>query len=98
MSALGSWLVPTYNGVDYLDKPAFYFKAVAISLSLFGNNEMAARLPSALFGVGLAGLVYLFCRKIHGRRCALLATIIVATMPLFFAYARTVIFDMALAF
>jgi 4-amino-4-deoxy-L-arabinose transferase-like glycosyltransferase len=98
MSASGAWLVPTYNGVDYLDKPAFYFKAVALSLSLFGNNETAARLPSAIFGVGLAALVYLFCREVHGRRCALLATIIVATMPLFFAYARTVIFDIALAF
>jgi 4-amino-4-deoxy-L-arabinose transferase-like glycosyltransferase len=98
MSASGAWLIPTYNGLDYLDKPAFYFKAISLSLSLFGNNEAAARLPSAAFGVSLAALVYFFCRKVHGARCGLLATIIVATMPLFLTYARTVIFDMALAF
>jgi len=27
MSASGAWLVPTYNGVDYLDKPAFLFQS-----------------------------------------------------------------------
>ena len=48
MQESGAWLVPTYNGVDYLDKPAFYFKAVALSLSVFGNNETAARIPSLL--------------------------------------------------
>lgn len=30
MKESGAWLVPTYNGVDYLDKPAFYFKTVAL--------------------------------------------------------------------
>jgi len=94
----GAWLVPTYNGVDYLDKPSFYFKAVAFSLAAFGNNETAARIPSAAFGLALVTLVFAFCRKIHGTRCGSLAAIIVATMPLFVINARTVIFDMALAF
>jgi 4-amino-4-deoxy-L-arabinose transferase-like glycosyltransferase len=98
MKASGAWLVPTYDGVDYLDKPAFYFKAVALSLAAFGDNETAARLPSAAFGLALAALVFAFGRKIHGTRCGLLAAIIVSTMPLFVMNARTVIFDMALAF
>ena len=98
MKESGAWLVPTYNGVDYLDKPAFYFKAVALSLAIIGNNETAARTPSAAFGVALVVLVFAFCRKVHGTRCGLLAAIIVATTPLYAANARTVIFDMALAF
>ena len=98
MNASGAWLVPTYNGVDYLDKPAFYFKAVALSLGVFGVNETAARLPSCVFGVALAAMVFLFGRKAHGTRCGLLAAIIAATMPLFLAYARTVIFDIVLGF
>ncbi len=98
MKEAGAWLVPTYNGVDYLDKPAFYFKAVALSLAAFGDNETAARIPSAVFGVALLGLVFWFCRKFLGTRHGLLTIIIVATMPLFLANARTVIFDIALAF
>jgi 4-amino-4-deoxy-L-arabinose transferase-like glycosyltransferase len=98
MAASGAWLVPTYNGVPYLDKPAFYFKAVALSLEAFGDNETAARLPSAVFGVALVLMVFAFCRKVHGLHCALLAAIVVATMPLYLANARTVIFDMMLAF
>jgi 4-amino-4-deoxy-L-arabinose transferase-like glycosyltransferase len=98
MKESGAWLVPTYNGLDYLDKPAFYFKVVACSLAAFGNNETAARLPSAAFGVALAFLAFAFCRKNHGIRCGLLAVIVVATTPLYLMNARTVIFDMALAF
>jgi len=98
MKESGAWLVPTYNGVDYLDKPAFYFKTVALSLAAFGNNETAARLPSAVFGLALVAMSFAFCRKIHGIRCGLLAAIVIATTPLFLMNARTVIFDMALAF
>src|SRR4051794_27341449 len=35
----GAWLSPSYNGVAYLDKPAFYFKAVALSFAWFGLSE-----------------------------------------------------------
>ena len=98
MKESGAWLVPTYNGVDYLDKPAFYFKAVALSLACFGNSETTARIPSAAFGVGLVLMVYGFGRRVYGSRCALLAVMVVATMPLFISFSRTVIFDIALAF
>src|SRR5262245_32951606 len=99
MKESGAWLVPTYNGVAYLDKPAFYFKSVALSLAAFGDTEAAARLPSAVFGVALALMTYAFCRRAYGSaRIACLAVIITATMPMYFAHARIVIFDMALAF
>ena len=98
MKESGAWPVPTYDGVAYLDKPSFYFKAVALSLALNGNSEAAARMPSAAFGVGLVLLVFGFCRKVHGTRCGLLAAIIVGTTPLYLINARIVIFDIALAF
>lgn len=98
MKVSGAWLSPSYNGITYLDKPAFYFKAVALSLAAFGDNETAARLPSAVFGLALLALVYGFCRRVHGSRCAVMAVIIIATMPLYVVLSRTVIFDIALAF
>lgn len=98
MKAAGAWLVPTYDGIAYLDKPAFYFKAVALSLAMFGDSETAARIPSAAFGIGLLALIYIFCRREYGVRCAALAAIVLATTPLFLVNARTVIFDIALCF
>jgi hypothetical protein len=98
MKAAGAWLVPTYDGIAYLDKPAFYFKAVALSLAMFGDSETAARIPSAAFGIGLLALIYIFCRREYGVRCAALAAVVLATTPLFLVNARTVIFDIALCF
>lgn len=98
MKESGAWLIPTYNGADYLDKPAFYFKAVGLSLAVFGNNEAAARVPSMLFGIALLVATYLFSRRFINRRCAAFAVLIIAATPLYFAYSRLVIFDIAVTF
>src|ERR1700722_7371989 len=98
MKESGAWLSPSYDGMTYLDKPAFYFKAVAFSLAAFGDNETAARLPSALFALALLAITFAFCRHAYGTRCAILAVIVVTTMPLFIVNSRIVIFDIALAF
>ncbi|MDD1644487.1 MAG: glycosyltransferase family 39 protein [Methylococcaceae bacterium] len=98
MSQSHSWLVPTYDGLAYLDKPAFYFKTIALSFSLFGESEGVARLSSAFFGFSLLVVVYLFCRRMYDQRTAILAMLIMATTPLYIAFSRFVIFDMSLAF
>ncbi|MDD1626294.1 MAG: glycosyltransferase family 39 protein [Methylococcaceae bacterium] len=98
MSQSHSWLVPTYDGLVYLDKPAFYFKTIALSFSLFGESEGVARLSSAFFGFALLVAVFLFCRRVYDQRTAMLAMLIVATTPLYIAFSRIVIFDMTLAF
>lgn len=98
MLASGAWLVPTYNGLPYLDKPAFFFKAVAVSLGLFGQSEAAARLPSAAFAAALLLLLYRFCRRHYDATTAAMVAIVVGAAPLYVAFARIVIFDMTLAF
>jgi 4-amino-4-deoxy-L-arabinose transferase-like glycosyltransferase len=98
MQANGAWLTPTYNGLVYLDKPAFFFRAVATSFSIFGENEFAARLPSALAACGILLMVYRFCRREYDLETATLAIVVVATTPAFFAMARHVMSDMILAF
>jgi len=98
MKSAGAWLVPTLNGAPYLDKPALYFNLVALSLDLFGDREFAARLPSALFSIGTLALVLWFCKRECGLLRGAIAVVIIATSPLFVGYARTVIFDSALAF
>ena len=98
MVARGAWLVPTYDGLPYLDKPAFYFRVVGLSMAALGLNETAARLPGALAALGVLALVYGFARRSYGERAAALAVLVVGTTPLVIAFARIVIFDMLLAF
>ena len=98
MKQSGAWLIPTYDGLPYLDKPAFYFKTVALSFAAFGESNAAARLPSALSGFALLVLLFGFCRRAYSERCAALAVLVVATSPLYIAFARLVIMDMTLAF
>jgi len=94
----GNWLIPTYNGLAYLDKPAFFFKTVALCLGLFGQSEASARLPSAFFGLATLALIYTVCRRHYGRKTAAVAVLVITTSPLFIGFSRFVIFDMTLAF
>src|ERR1051325_4246185 len=98
MKESGAWLIPTYDGVTYLDKPAFFFKTVACSMTLLGETEMTARLPSAFFAFALVAITFLFCRREYNGRCAALAVMVLSTTPLYVAFARLVILDMMLAF
>jgi len=98
MDAADSWLIPTLNGIPYLDKPALYFKLVGFSMGFLGRSEWAARLPSALFGLATLGVVFAFCKRHYKTARAATAVIVVATSPLYIMYSRLVIFDMALTF
>jgi len=93
-----SFVIPLYDGMVYLDKPAFYLDLVAASMASFGENETAARLPSAIFGMLTLAMVFLFCRHVYGQRTAAIALLVTGTTPLFIAFSRIVIFDMALTF
>lgn len=96
MKVSGSWLVPTYDGATYLDKPAFFFKASALALKAFGDTEWAARLPSAFSAWLWLMVLFAFCRRVYGPTTAGLAVVVIALTPLFEAFARIVIFDMML--
>jgi len=97
MKDSGSWLVPTLDGLPYLDKPAFYFKTVALSFALLGETATAARFSSALSGFLLLVLTFAFARREYGLRTGALAVMVAATSPLFLAFSRLVIFDMMLS-
>src|SRR5580692_11359732 len=46
--ATGDWLTPHINGVPYFEKPPLFYWIEAATLSTFGMDEFAGRLPSAL--------------------------------------------------
>ena len=89
----GDWGHTTLNGLDRFDKPIGVYWLQAISASVFGLNEFAFRLPSALSGwlasLALARFAYLQ----WGSRAGLMAAVISATSLGPWAMARTATAD-----
>lgn len=98
MAETNDYVVPRYNGLPYLDKPVLYFAAGAAVMEVLGTNEVAARLPSYLFTLATAAIVFLFARRVWGTKTAWIAAIIHLAIPLTVAFSRVVIFDSALTF
>jgi 4-amino-4-deoxy-L-arabinose transferase-like glycosyltransferase len=67
----GDRLTPTFNGELRVAKPVFLYWLMDQSYRVFGVNEFAARFPSALFGVGLILIHYLFLVHQRDRTVAL---------------------------
>ncbi len=98
MLATGDLVAPHLNGFRYYEKPPLHYWAVAASMSLFGEEEWAARLPVKLSAAGMVLVTVLFARRRFGERVALLAGLIVATSLLVVALARLNIIDPPLSF
>jgi len=97
MLATGDLVAPHLNGYRYYEKPPLHYWAVAASMSLFGEEEWAARLPVKLSAAGMVLVTVLFARRRFGERVALLAGLIVATSLLVVALARLNIIDTPLS-
>jgi 4-amino-4-deoxy-L-arabinose transferase-like glycosyltransferase len=67
----GDRLTPTFNGELRVAKPVFLYWLMEQSYRLFGVNEFASRFPSAIFGVGLILIHYLFLVHQRDRTVAL---------------------------
>ncbi len=73
MLAGGDWIIAHVNGHPYYDKPILTYWLQAASAWLFGVNELAFRLPSALAAFAWIGAAYCFTRRYYGGRAAYLA-------------------------
>ena len=74
----GDWVTPKIFGEPQFEKPVFYYWLVAASFKIFGVNEWAGRLPSALPGTLMVFLVYAFTARVWNRRAGLLAGVVLA--------------------
>ncbi len=48
MAAGGDWVTPRLHGQPWLEKPILYYWVAALGYRVFGDGELAARLPSVL--------------------------------------------------
>jgi 4-amino-4-deoxy-L-arabinose transferase-like glycosyltransferase len=94
----GDYVHLTYVGEVYANKSPFFFWVLALSTSLFGENEIALRLPGALFSVGTMALAYAMGTVLFSSTAGFWAAFVVASNHVFLWYGRRVLFDSMLTF
>jgi 4-amino-4-deoxy-L-arabinose transferase-like glycosyltransferase len=92
------WISPTFNYEPRLIKPAMLYWLMSASYWIFGENEFAARFPSALFGVGLIALQYLFLTRERGATVGLFGALMLLLNAHVVGLARMALTDMVLMF
>ncbi|MDQ6975774.1 MAG: glycosyltransferase family 39 protein [Mariprofundaceae bacterium] len=98
MMHLGQWIVPTANGMDFFEKPPFTYYLMDGAFAVFGENAFAARLPSAVFTLFTAYLLFRFGEHRGDSRMGLIAALIFLSMFEVGLLAHAAILDAVLNF
>ncbi len=85
------WVTLHVNGVRYLEKAPLLYWLVAISYRLFGINQFAVRVPTALAVVLLAWMMYAYGRWAYSARAGWYAAAISASCVGMFLFTRIMI-------
>lgn len=93
----GDWLTPYYNYELRFQKPILYYWLAAATYAIAGTSEAAARLPSALAGLGLVLVTFLAARRWFDADVAWVAGLIVSTNFGYYSIARMALPDLPLA-
>ena len=98
MLETGDWISPTLNYEPRYAKPALTYWIIGGTYALFGVNDLTARLPSALFGLALLVLQYLFLHRLLGPTLAFCGSLILLLNVEFVGIHRLVLTDPELVF
>ena len=99
MLSSGHLLSLTYFGGSWFDKPPLYFWIAALCVKIFGLNEFALRLPSALTGIGTVLLVWaISLRLTKNDWIAFGSGLVLLTTSLFVYAGREVRLDIPVTF
>ena len=94
MERTSDWVTPRLNGAPWFEKPVLYYWAAAASFKLFGENDFAARLPSALAAMLAAAAMAWMAWRFYGGVTSLLALLMLPTCVATLAFARAATPDM----
>ena len=90
----GNYIVPYFNNQLRLDKPPLTYWAQVASYHVFGENDFAARFPSAIAATLTAILVFAWGRRIGGESVGWWAAIIFTLSLQTFVHAKAAVADM----
>ncbi len=92
------WLTPYWNHHPFFEKPPLLYWSQMATFELFGMHAFAARLPSALAGVGTLLLVYGIARRMAGRTVGWFAALVLLATKDFYHWSREGTTDALLCF
>jgi len=96
MLSSGDWVTPRIDGVLYFEKAPMNYWMMALSYSIFGAHDWAARLPHALSAIALAWLTMAFGTWAFGTKAGFYAGLCMATCVGLFLFTRIQIPDATL--
>lgn len=96
MLARGDWVSPYLGGAPRFDKPALIHWLQAGSVLVFGTNETAFRLPSAVAATLWVLITWRFAHRRFGPHAATVAAVALATSPLVIVIGRAATADAVL--
>ena len=96
MFASGDYISTRLCGCLWFEKPVLQYWMSAVGYHLFGVNEFAARLPSALSALLTVTLAGLVLRRLGYVRMSAAAPLVLGTSGMFIAYAHVTAQDMIL--
>ena len=88
----------TYHDTPYFNKPPLFFWLLNLSTSIWGDHEIALRLPGSLAAAGTIVLTYVLGVRLVSPTAGFWAALVVATSHVFLWYGRRVLFDSTLTF
>ena len=94
----GDFLTPYFNGIPRFEKPILFYWMQAITFAVIGPGETAARLPSALAGLGCLLLTFAIGRRLLGETAGLTGAVVLATTFRFVVWTRQGLTDIPVMF
>ncbi len=98
MLTSGDWVTARLDGVPYLEKAPLPYWLMACSYKIFGVHDWAARIPFALFGIGLSLLTAAFGIWAFGKKAGFYAGLCMSVCVGLYLFTRVVIPDIILTF
>jgi len=98
MLARGDWVTPWFNDEIRTHKPVLLYWLIMAAYGLFGDGEFAARLPSAVLGLGTVFWTYFIGRRLFGTTAGLLAGLALSASLMFDIAGRAATPDSCLIF
>jgi 4-amino-4-deoxy-L-arabinose transferase-like glycosyltransferase len=89
-----NYIVPYFNNQLRLDKPPLTYWAQVSSYHIFGENDFAARFPSAIAAALTALSIFVWGRRIGGEKLGWWAAIIFTLSLQTFVHAKAAVADM----